>query len=101
MSSSKYTYVHGLEIAFEVWEKLGLIYGSEKHVQRAKEESLRGKFDDMGMVDGENIAQYEQMSKEVVGGIKSVGGKVEEDTVVSKMLRTLLPQYAIRVSTIQ
>ena len=29
-----------------------------KNVQRAKSESLKGKFDDMRMEEGENIAQY-------------------------------------------
>ncbi|GLJ36684.1 hypothetical protein SUGI_0738180 [Cryptomeria japonica] len=53
------------------------------------------------MVEGENIAQYGQRIKEVVDGIKSVGGKIEDDTIVSKMLRTILPTYAIRVSSIQ
>lgn len=70
-------------------------------MQKGKEESLRGKFHDMRMMEGENITQYGQRIKEVIGGIKSVGGTVVEDRVVSKMLRTLLPSYSIRVSSIQ
>lgn len=58
LSNFEYIDVHGLETAFEVWEKLELIYGGDEHVQREKEESLRSKFDDMKMVDGEKIAQY-------------------------------------------
>lgn len=53
------------------------------------------------MVDGENIAQYGQRIKEVVGGINISRGKIDNDIIVSKMLRTLLPQYAIRVSAIK
>lgn len=82
-------------------EKLELIYGGDKNVQKAKEESLRGKFDDMRMIEGENITQYGHRIKEVVGGIKSAGGTLEEDTIVSKMLISLLPTYAIIVSAIQ
>lgn len=63
--------------------------------------SLKGKFDDMRMVEDENIEKYGQRIKEVVAAIKSVGGTIEEDDVVSKVLRTLLPLYAIRVSAIQ
>ena len=44
--------------AFKMWEALTNIYGGDKNVQRAKEKSLRGKFDDMRMDEGENIAQY-------------------------------------------
>lgn len=70
-------------------------------MKKAKEESLRGKYDDMRMMEGENITQYGQRIKEVVRGIKSDGGTIVEDIVVSKMLRTLLSTYAIRVSDIQ
>lgn len=55
----------------------------------------------MKMVEGENITQYGQRIKEVVGGIKSVKGKIEDDIIFSKMLRTLSPQYSIRVFSIQ
>ena len=37
---------------------LHTIYGGDKNVLRAKVESLIGKFDDMRMELGENIAQY-------------------------------------------
>ena len=42
----------------KMWDALYTIYGGDKNVQRAKSESLRGKFDDMRMEEGENIAQY-------------------------------------------
>ncbi|GLJ43327.1 hypothetical protein SUGI_0899930 [Cryptomeria japonica] len=51
--------------------------------------------------EGENIEQYSKRIKDVVKSIKSARGKLEEEDVVSKILRTLLPQYAIRVSSIQ
>lgn len=44
---------------------------------------------------------YGQRIKEIVGEIKNVGGKVEDATVISKVMRTLLPVYAIQVATIQ
>ena len=39
--------------------------------------------------------------KEVVSAIRSLGGQLQEETVSSKYLRTLLPIYAIIVSAIQ
>ena len=39
--------------------------------------------------------------KEVVSAIRSLVGKLEEEIVSRKYLRTLLPIYAIRVSAIQ
>lgn len=64
-------------------------------------DSWRGKFDEMRMQEGENIKQYNKRKKDVVKSIRNAGGKLEEDDVVSKILRTLLPQYVIRFSAIQ
>lgn len=55
----------------------------------------------MRMVEGETIQQYGIRIKIVVGEIKSACGKIEDSTMVSKVLRSLLPVYAIRVATIQ
>ena len=55
----------------------------------------------MRMEEGENIAQYVARIKEVVSAIKDATCKIDDDTVLSKVLRTLLLFYAIRVSAIQ
>ena len=36
-----------------MWDKLDTIYGGDTNVNRDKAESLRGKFDDMRMLDNE------------------------------------------------
>lgn len=101
LSDSEYVDVHGLETDYEVWKKLEDIYSCDEHVKIPKEENLRGKIDDMRMAEGENIQQYGQRIKEIVGEIKSARGIVEDTMVVNKALRTLLPVYAIRVAAIQ
>ena len=73
----------------------------KKNVQRAKLGSLRGKFDEMIMEEGETIAQYVARIKEVVSTIKGSTSQIDDDTMLTKVLRTLLPVYAIRVSAIQ
>lgn len=55
----------------------------------------------MKMEEGENVAQYVARIKEVVIAIKGAISKIDDDTMLSKVLRTLLPIYIIRVSTIQ
>ena len=72
-----------------------------KNILRDKAESLRGKFDDMRMKKGENIAQYVARIKEVVNVIRGATRTIDDDTVPRKVLRTLLPVYAIRVFAIQ
>ena len=55
---------------------MSTIYGGDDNVKRAKRESLRGKFDDMKMEEGENVAQYGARMKEVVSSIRSLGGQI-------------------------
>ena len=82
-------------------DALQTIYGGEKNVERTKSESLRGKFDDMRMEEGENIAQYVARIKEVVSAIKGSTSSIDDDTMLSKVLRKFLAIYAIRVFAIQ
>ena len=53
------------------------------------------------MREDENIAKYVEIIKASVSAIRAFGGLIDEKIVVSKVLRTLLPIYATRVSIIQ
>ena len=93
--------IKGCTSTFKMWEALTNIYGRDKNIQKEKVESLKGKFDDMRMKEGENISQYASRIKEVVSAIRSFVGHLDDETIVSKVVGTLLPIYAIRVSFIQ
>jgi hypothetical protein len=71
------------------------------YVQRAKAESIRCNFDDVRNEVGENIAQYVARIKEVVNAIRGATSHINDNTMLRKVLRMLLPIYAIRVSIIQ
>ena len=53
------------------------------------------------MEGGENIFQYVTRIKEVVSAIRGATSQIEDDIVLNKVLRTILPIYAIRVFAIQ
>ena len=55
----------------------------------------------MRMREDENIAKYVKIIKASVSTIRASGGEIKEETIVSKVVRTLLPIYAIKVSAIQ
>ena len=55
----------------------------------------------MRMREDENIAKYVERIKASVSAIRALGGEIKEENVVSKIQRTLLPIYAIRVFFIQ
>ena len=86
--------------AFHMWKNLKEIYGGDDNVKRAKEESLRGQFDQMRMREDENIAKYVDRIKACVSAIRASGGDIKGEIVIRKNFRTLLPIYAIRVSSI-
>ena len=80
---------------------LAKIYVGDTNFNRAKPESLRGKFDDMRMLESENISKYCTRTKDVVNAIRGLVGTIDDETVVRKVLRTLLPKYSIRFYSIQ
>ena len=55
----------------------------------------------MKMREDKNIAKYVERIKASVSAIRASGVKIEDTIVVRKVLKTLLPIYAIGVSTIQ
>ena len=53
------------------------------------------------MMEGENIVQYFKGVKEDVNAIRGENGTIEDEIMIRKVLRNLLPIYSIRVSTIE
>ena len=74
LSYVEYDDIKECDTIHKMWETLSNIYGVDDNVKRAKRESLRGKFNDMKMEEGENVAQYGTRMKEVVSTIRSLGG---------------------------
>ena len=56
LSYSKFDDIKGCDSVKKMWDTLHTIYGVDTNVLRAKYESLRGKFNDMRMQEGENTA---------------------------------------------
>ena len=53
---AKFDDIKGCDSAKKMWHALHSIYGGDKKVLGAKAKSIRGKFDDMRMEEGENIS---------------------------------------------
>ena len=58
LSYAEFDDIKGYNTTKKLWDALTTIYVGDNNVQSAKFGSLRGKFDDIGMVEGENITQY-------------------------------------------
>lgn len=55
LNYAEFNDIKGCNIAFKMWKALLDIYGGDLNVQRAKRESLRGKFDNMRMEEGKML----------------------------------------------
>ena len=78
--------IKGCDTTKKMWDALQTIYGGDKNVQRAKSKSIKGKFDDIRMEEGENIAQYVARMKEVVSAIKGATSHIDDDTIISNLI---------------
>ena len=85
LSYAKFDDIKGCDIAKKMWDALYTIYGGDKHVQRVKSESLRGKFDDLRMQEVENIAHYFTRVKDV-NAIRGATSKEDDDIVLRRFL---------------
>lgn len=101
LSYAEFDDIKDYKNAKEMWDKLRDIYRGYDNVLRTKSERLQGKFNEMRMSKGENIVQYCARIKEVVNAIRGANKKIEDETIIRKVLRTLLLIYAIRVYVIQ
>ena len=54
----------------------------------------------MKIEEGENVAQYVARIKEVVSAIKCATSQIDDDTVLSKVIRKLLSIYDIELRCI-
>ena len=81
--------------ARDVWVQLKLVYGGYFHVQKARVKSLNRKYDDIKMVEVDNVSQYGHKLKEVVFLIKNSSRTIEDDFFMIRMLITLLPIHSI------
>ena len=82
-------------------DKITFVHGGDDNVRRDKAQNLRWMYDDIRMKEGENVTQYVNWIKEDVTAIKSTRGVISDSEIVTKVLRTLLPIYAINVSSIE
>ena len=56
LSYAKFDDIKGYISAHQMWKSISNIYGGDENVQRTKRESLRGKFDEIRIEEGGNIA---------------------------------------------
>eukprot|EP00253_Pinus_taeda_P014021 PITA_14021 len=85
----------------EVWDKLVSLYDGDSKVKRGKLHTHRRHFESLKMDDEEDIASYFLRVVEVVHSLKGLEEKIEESTIVQKVLRSLPDRFDSKVSAIE
>jgi hypothetical protein len=70
-------------------------------VKGAKLQNYRLEFEQLRMKEDETVGKYFMRVEEHVNGMKGLGEKIEEPSLVQKILRSLPDRFNPRVSTIE
>ncbi|KAG8095384.1 hypothetical protein GUJ93_ZPchr0012g20744 [Zizania palustris] len=89
------------ETAKEAWNTLKEIHIGEERVRNANVQILKRELERMYMEDAETIGEYAMKLTTIVNKIRALGTKVEETTVVEKLLHTVPDKFQHIVSTIE
>jgi hypothetical protein len=89
------------ETAKEAWDALKEMNMGEDRVKKARVQTLKRELDGMYMGDSEKIDDFALKVTTIVNKIRSLGMKVEENTVVEKLLHSVPDKFRPLISTIE
>ncbi|EEE53913.1 hypothetical protein OsJ_00468 [Oryza sativa Japonica Group] len=89
------------ETAKEAWDALKQMNMGEERVKKARVQTLKRELDGMYMSNSEKINDFALKVTTIVNEIRSLGTKVEETTVVEKLLHSVPDKFQPLISTIE
>ena len=84
-----------------IWDSMRQKYQGSTKVRRAQLQALRTEFETLSMKDGEKVDKFLSRTLTVVNKMKIHGEKVQQSTVVSKILRSLTSKFNYVVCSIE
>jgi hypothetical protein len=90
-----------LESAKDMWDKLISSYEGNEKVKDVKLQTYKVQFEHLQMKEDETIGKYFVRVEELVNTMKSLGEKIEEASLVKKILRSLPDRVNPKVSSIE
>jgi hypothetical protein len=101
LAEAEFVKVMHLQTAKEMWDKLINSYEGNDKVKDAKLQTYRVQFENLQMKEDETIGKYFLRVEELVNAMKSLGEKIEEPSLVQKILRSLPDRFNPKVSAIE
>jgi hypothetical protein len=90
-----------LGTAKEMWDKLISNYEGNEKVKDAKLQIYRVQFEYLKMKEDETVGKYFLRVEELVNAMKELGEKIEEPSLVQKILRSLPDRFNPKVFSIE
>ena len=87
--------------ATEAWRIPEIKYRGSEKVVLFKLQSLWKEFDNLLMAENKTIHSFFDRVNNIVYQIRSNGGKIEDENVIRKILRSLSQKYNIIATTIE
>ncbi|PON49075.1 hypothetical protein TorRG33x02_318760, partial [Trema orientale] len=85
----------------EAWEKLQISYKGEEKVKKVRLQTLRREFDLLYMTETESVSDYFSRLLAISNQMKRNGEKLENITIMEKILRSLDPKFENIVTVIE
>jgi hypothetical protein len=101
LAEAEFVKVMHLESAKEMWDKLISSYEGNEKVKGAKLQTYRLQFEQLKMKEDETVGKYFLRVEELVNAMKGLGEKIEEASLVQKILRSLPDRFNPKVSAIE
>nr|GEV01728.1 hypothetical protein [Tanacetum cinerariifolium] len=89
------------DTAKEGWETLRTMHMGADRVKEGKVQTLRSDFEVICMKDSESVDEFAMRLNTIVTGIRSLGDKIEDITVVKKFLRAVPIRFMQIVTSIE
>ncbi|XP_043687580.1 uncharacterized protein LOC122638797 [Telopea speciosissima] len=93
--------VMGCTSAKQIWDKLCNVHEGDAKIKEAKLQIHRAQFECLNMVEDETIEAYMLRVNEAVNAIGGLGEEIKDLVIVKKVLRSLPPQFDLKVSAIE
>jgi hypothetical protein len=90
-----------LETAKEMWDKIISSYEGNEKVKDAKLQTYGVQFEQINMKEDEIVGKCFLRVEELVNAMKELGEKIEEPSLVQKILRSLPDRFNLKVSAIE
>lgn len=85
----------------QAWTILQTEYKGSAKVMTVKLQSLRREFETVSMKNNESVQEFLAKVSSIVSQMKTYGDRIEDETVVAKILRSLAPKFDHVVAAIE